>query len=166
MAYFNYVNNAEFYSAPTAPGEFGAYPFLGQMPTNEEINGWQTPDQIAGGWNTRGQPDYMVGGPANVPTEADFGEDNFSPLIGRHLTCGSPASMPSVTSHPVQTFGYGQLSYHGGYWPADGQYAPSHHSDVPNWDGSISNTVTLGAPMMLPTPGSGKSSFPLNPWVI
>jgi len=161
MAYFNYVNNAAFYPASTAPSEFGAYSFLGQpMSANEEDNVWQTHSQFSGSWNMGGQPGYTIGGPTNLPTEVGFGKDNLTPLAGRRLTCGSPAS---VHPHPGQGFGYGEPPFPGDYWPADGQYAQSHHSGVANWDDAFFNTV---APTPLPTAGSGKYFFPLNPRVI
>jgi len=163
MAYFNHVNNAAFYSAPAAPGQFDAFPFLGQMSANEEDNILQTYNQFAGGWSMGEQPDYMVGGPSNFPAEADFGKDNFGPLARRCLTRGSPASLPSVASYPAQDFGYGQPPYPGNFWPANAQYVQPHRPDVVNWDDSFSNVVALGAPMVHPTPGSGKCSFPLNP---
>ena len=60
MAYPNSYNNASFYSASSAPGEFEAYPFLGQTSAIEgnDVQAYHPPVDP---WSMAGQPRHLVG---------------------------------------------------------------------------------------------------------
>ena len=84
MAYFNNINNADFY--PTSPsGEFDMYPFLSRMSANEEAI-IHTHDTFTNGWRMDEQPGHMIGSSTSLQVEASFGKHHRSLLIGEYLT--------------------------------------------------------------------------------
>ena len=161
MAYINYPNHVAMCSTPSASGEFGAYPFLDQIPANEQES-FQTFDPFAGGWDMGGQVDYMAVQPPDLQAAASFGRRSSSLVVGWHLTHALPESVPSVASVAGQTHGYGQPCYPGYHWPTTGQYTQPHHSDLTYWDNHFTNALAFGAPAVLPAPNSGERSCPLE----
>jgi len=161
MAYFNHVNNDTFYPASTTSGEFGAYPFLGQMSANDE-GSVPTSDPFANGWGVGGQGGYMDSEPMGFQAVTSFGEDNSSLPAGRRLTRGFPESVPLVTSQTIQTHDYGQPPYPEYYWPPTDQYAQPDYSGATDLANYFANTMTLEAPVEVPTPSSSKRFF--LPW--
>ena len=82
MAYFN--DNDGFYPAPTAPDEFGLYPFLQyQISATPEEVPCQAVPTFANDWTTVNQP----GSSANLATT--HGEKSSSLFNNFHLTRGS-----------------------------------------------------------------------------
>ena len=161
MAYFNHVNNDTFYPDPTTSDEFGVYPFLGQMSTNEEGN-VPTFDPFANGWGVGGQEGYMESEPVGLQAATSFGEDSSSLPAGRRLKRAFLEPVPSVAPHTIQTHGYGQPSYPEYYWPPAGQYAQPDYSGAADLANYFANTMTLEAPMELPAPSSSKRFLPWN----
>ena len=77
MAYFNHVNDAAFYSTPTASGEFGVYPSLDPMSANEQES-FQTFDPFTGSWDLEGQGGYMAVPPCDLQAAANVGKRGSS----------------------------------------------------------------------------------------
>ena len=164
MTYFNYFNNTNLHPIATNPNEFGAHALLNQMSANEQEN-FQTFDPFAGDWSLP-HPGNVAGSPTNPHVVNGFSEDSSSLFVCRHLTCASSEPVPSVTSHDGQTHSYAQSypEYYGSsypeyYWPTTDQRTQSHHFSVATWDDHFTNTIAPEAPMVFPTPSSGKCPF-------
>ena len=158
MAYYNNADDASFYPTSTTSNEFGAYPFLNQMPTAEGTN-FGVPNIFTDDWNVGGQQDFMVGSSTSLRAEESFGKHDCSLLGDRSLTYASLESAPSVASYPTQTNGYDQLPYPDHYWPVTDGYAESCRSGIVSRDNSFVTTGASEASMADPTPSSSKHFF-------
>lgn len=82
MAYFNDINNADFY--PTS-----MYPLLSWMSANEEQGqDIQSHGTFANDWHMDEQPGHMIGSSTSLQAGASFGKPHRSLLIGEYLTVG------------------------------------------------------------------------------
>ena len=156
MDYFNHFNNANLYPTSSMPfGDLNTYPT--QMSATEQF-GDENPHTFTNSWNTDRQPGGMVGPSTGLRAEASFGKHDYAPLCDRGLTCTSPGSVSSATSHTTQAPGYDHSQHPGYYWPIVGQYARSLRSGIINRDNSFTSTVELEDATAIPTP-SGKWFF-------
>ena len=89
MAYFNSINNADFYPTFSTSGEFGMYPLLSRMSASEEQGQKIQPhDSFTNGWRMDEQLGHMIGSSTSLQAEASFGKHHRNLLIGEYLTLG------------------------------------------------------------------------------
>ena len=90
-----------------------------------------------------------------------------TPPADRHLTLESPGSLAAPpASSTNQTYGYGQPSHSGHYWPEAGQQTQFYHPGFFNQDYSSDSPVAPEPSVVIPTPSSGKSLVSLGSRVL
>ena len=154
MAYYN-SNNSNFYSAPSASGEFDGYSFLNQMSAIEEANSLATYDPFADPWTTFMQPEPVVDSTASFQASASYGKRHPTSSSTGAL-CLSLEPVASIASYETLTGGYGQLPYPGYHWPADDQWYQDYHSDFSSRDGPFVRTAASETSTVTPAPSNCK----------
>jgi hypothetical protein len=162
MAYFNNINNANFYPTSSTSGEFGMYPLLSQMSANEE-QGQDIPthDPFTNGWRMDEQPGHMIGSLTSLQAEASFGKHHQSPHR-RVSYPESPESVSSATPYVAPTHDHNLQPHPGNCRLSTGQSTQSHRYGIVSRDNSFASTVASEAPAVVPVPSSGKYFSPVK----
>ena len=167
MAYIN-SDISNFYSAPSASGEFDGYPFLNQMSAIEEANSLATYDPFADPWTMLGQPEPVVDSTTSLQASAGYGKRHSNIFPDWRLTREFPEPVPSAT-YGTWAGGYGHPSHFGHDWSTAGEWPQYNHSGFSSQGGSFTDLVAPETPTLISTPGSSKniSSFgTFSNWVL